>query len=274
MALGGGGARGAVHIGFLAEMEELGLWPDLVTGTSIGGLVGALVAAGLNADEMVDVFRQMRFGRMYSLPWNRPAMMNTDRLERMLVRAIGRPAFADLKLPLALMATDLVSRESVVLHSGEVVSAVLATTAFPVVLPPVQREGRLLIDGGVLNNTPFDVARQMGAEYVLAIDLAGSAPYGTPVPFPPRNNVLTRLLTRAQRDPLYQAVSVMADIITASNVDNRVRQQAPDLFVRPELGSIGLFDFHRLEEGLAAGRAAARSVMPELRRLARLRANG
>ena len=163
LALGGGGARGAAHIGILEKLEQLGLQPDLVTGTSIGGLVGALIAAGLNSAAITDVFREMRFGKIYSLPGRKPALTDHRRLENLLERAIGRPTFDQLQLPLAVMATDLVSRELLALDSGDVVSAVLATTAFPVILPPVLREGRTLIDGGVLNNTPFDVARQMGA---------------------------------------------------------------------------------------------------------------
>ncbi|MDX1615447.1 MAG: patatin-like phospholipase family protein [Candidatus Promineifilaceae bacterium] len=267
LALGGGGARGAAHIGILAKLEQLGLRPDLVTGTSIGGLVGALIAAGLNAAEITTVFREMRFGKLYSLPGRKPALTDHNRLEDLLEQAIGRPTFDELQLPLAVMATDLVTRELLALHEGDVISAVLATTAFPVILPPVQREGRTLIDGGVLNNTPFDVAREMGADYVLAVDLAKSAPYGTPIPYPPGSNIIERFLIRRQREPIYQAVSTMADILTWENVRVRVAEEPPDLLLRPAVGTVGLFDFHRLEAGIAAGREAADSAEEELQKL-------
>jgi NTE family protein len=250
------------------ELERFGLQPDLVTGTSIGGLVGALIAAGLDSKAIIEVFKQMRFGKIYSLPGRKPALINNNKLEKLLVDTIGRRRFDELAIPLAVITTDLVKREECILQEGDVVSAVLATTAFPVVLPPVEREGLTLIDGGVLNNTPFNVAQDLGADYVLAIDLANSAPYGTPIPEPKDRNILVRLLIRLQRDPVYQAVSTMADIMTERNVQDHLEETQPDLLLRPEIGTIGLFDFHMLQEGIEVGREAAREVEPELKELA------
>jgi NTE family protein len=268
LALGGGGARGAAHIGVLIELEKLGLKPDIVTGTSIGGLVGALIATGLDSSQVIEVFRRMRFGKLYSPPWLKPALMNNNKLEKLLEKSIGRPSFAGLKIPLAVVTTNLVTREEVILEEGDVVKAVLATTAFPVVLPQVDWHGQILIDGGVLNNTPFNIAQERGADFVLAVDLANSAPFGTEIPFPTPNNFLTRLLTRAQREPLYQAVSTLADILTSQNVDNHLEESQPDIMLRPNMATIGLFDFHRLDEGIAFGREAAQAVEPQLRELA------
>ena len=259
LALGGGGARGAAHIGVLMELERHGLWPDIVTGTSIGGLVGALVAAGLHSAEVKEVFAEMRFGKMYSLPWQKPALMDTRKLERLLVKSIGRPTFGELKIPLAVMTTVLEERSLKILDKGDVVTAVLATTAFPVALPPVKWEGQTLIDGGVLNNAPFDVARERGADIVLAVDLANSAAYGTPVETARKSNLLVRFLGRAQSDPMYQAISTVADILTYQNVVGHLEQSPPDLLLRPEVGTIGLFDFHLLDEGIEVGRRAAKS---------------
>ncbi len=269
LALGGGGARGSVHIGILIELEKIGLKPDIVTGTSIGGLVGALIASGLDSLEITEFFRHMRFGKMYAMPWQKPALMDTRKLENQLRKTFGQRTFKDLEIPLAVVTTDLVNRVETVIEDGDVVSAVLATTAFPVIFPPVERDGLTLIDGGVLNNTPFDVAMARGAQYVLAIDLSNSAPFGTAVPYPPRNNILTRFLTRAQRDPMYQVTSTLADIMTAQNVKENLQEVEPELFLRPDVGSIGLFDFHRLEEGIAAGQKAAAEVGSELRELAK-----
>jgi NTE family protein len=251
------------------ELEDHGLKPDIITGTSIGGLVGALIASGLDSNRLIEVFRRMSFGTLYSMPWRKPALMDNRKLEKLLEETIGRPTFADLEIPLAVVTADLVSREEVVLEEGDVISAVLATTAFPVILPPVRREGKTLIDGGVMNNTPFDLARERGADYVLAIDLSKSAPFGAPVPYPPGSNFLVRILTRAQRDPLYQAVTTMTDIITSQNVDAHLEKSPPDLLLEPEIGTIGLFDFHRLNEGIASGRKAAQAAGRELSMLAK-----
>jgi NTE family protein len=117
--------------------------------------------------------------------------------------------------------------------------------------------GKTLIDGGVLNNTPFDVVRDRGADIVLAVDLANSAPYGSAVTEPRKANILARLLSRAQSEPIYQAVSTLADILTYQNVAKRLEQNPPDLLLRPDVGTIGLFDFHLLDEGIEVGRQAA-----------------
>lgn len=268
LALGGGGARGAAHIGVFMELEQLGLTPDFVVGTSIGGIVGALIAAGLDSEQLIDVFQQMQFGKMYALPWRKPAMMDTHKLEKLLRKTIGVRQFEELDISLALVTTDLIDRVEVVIDKGDIVSAVLATTAFPVVFPPVTRDGKTLVDGGVLNNTPFSVAIERGTKYTVAVDLSNSAPYGSPVPYPPRNNILTRLLTRTQRDPMYQSVSTLADIITARNVKDHLKHTQPTVYLEPDMGSIGLFDFHRLEEGIAAGRKVANENMAALQELA------
>jgi NTE family protein len=269
LVLGGGGARGAAHIGVFMELEQLGLTPDFVVGTSIGGIVGALIAAGLDSEQLVDVFQQLQFGKMYALPWRKPAMMDTHKLEKLLRKTIGVRQFEELDISLALVTTDLIDRVEVVIDKGDIVSAVLATTAFPVVFPPVRRDGKTLIDGGVLNNTPFNVALERGTKYTVAVDLSNSAPYGSPVPYPPRNNILTRLLTRTQRDPMYQSVSTLADIITARNVKDHMKHAQPTVFLEPDMGSIGLFDFHRLQEGIAAGRQVVNENMGALQALAK-----
>lgn len=268
LALGGGGARGAAHIGVLMELERLGIWPDMVSGTSIGGLVGSLVASGFKSDGLVQVFKKMRFGRLYSLPGRKPALIDNDRLEKLLEDSMGRVTYEQLKIPLSVVTTDLITREEHVIDSGDVVSSVLATTAFPVVLPPVPREGRTLIDGGVLNNTPFDVLQKKGADYVMAIDLSNSAPYGTQLVDQPGSNILVRILNRLQGGPLYQAVTTMADILTYQNVEEHLKESPPDLFMQPDVSTIGLFDFHYLEQGIEAGRAEAVKHMTELEQLA------
>lgn len=268
LALGGGGARGAAHIGFLMEMKRLGLWPDLLTGTSAGGIIGALVAAGLEMEVIAEFWGQLNLTQLFSLPGSKPAVMDNTKAAALLESAIGRPTFADLRLPLALVSVDLVSRQEVILDEGDVVSAVLATAAFPVLAPPIQRNGMTLIDGGVLNNVPFDIARARGATYVIAIDLSNTAPYGSLVePHPSAPGLLGKALTVTQRWPIWQVASAVSDILTMQGVRARMAISPPDLLVRPEVGTIGLLDFYRTAEGIDAGKKAAQMHADALQKL-------
>lgn len=270
LTLGGGGARGSAHLGFLKEMQRFGVWPpSIITGTSIGGVVGAMIAAGVDLDSIATFFRQFTLGQIYTLPGNKPAITDNTKAEAMLVAMLGRPTFADLKIPLAVVTADLVERKEVVLDDGDLVSALLATAAFPVLTPPVIRNGLTLIDGGVLNNVPFDVARARGATYVVAIDLSNTAPYGTSSETAsPGSGMIGRALFAAQRHPVLQVIASVTDIITVRGVRARLAISPPDLLVRPELGTIGLLDFYRVDEGISAGIKAAEQVESTLLQLA------
>lgn len=265
LTLGGGGARGAVHIGIWMEMERLGLRPQLITGTSIGGMLGALIAFGLSSGELTEFMRKFTISKLYGLPRGKPSLNDNRKLENLLKRTIGRPTFADLSIPLAVVATDLIGRREIILDEGDVLSAILATTAFPVVLPPVVRNNLTLVDGGILNNVPFDVARARGATHVLAVALSNSAPYGTPPEILPPRNLLGFALASIESSPIWQIVSAVSDIITARSVDARHSISRPDILLRPPVGTIGLFDFHRLEEGIEIGRRAFLEAEPQIR---------
>jgi NTE family protein len=260
LALGGGGARGAAHVGVLLELARLGFWPDVVAGTSIGGLVGALVAAGKTAAEILDFFPKLQLEQVYRpAELLAPALASNRPIEKLLEKAIGRPTFADLKLPLALVATDLVSRAEVVLQEGDVLTAVLATIAIPLALPPVRREGQILVDGGLKNNTPFNIVRQMGAEYVLAVDLMNTTPFGAGSQ-PRGTGPLTKAFDLVQRQEFWAILSATIDVIAIDNTNHHLATEPPDLLLQPEIGSINLFDFHRWQEGVSAGRTAVWQV--------------
>lgn len=261
LALGGGGARGAAHIGVVMELERLGIRPSLITGTSVGGLVGALLAAGFSPAEMTDFFHHITVGAIYGLPGGAPSISTNTKLEKLLREKLEERTFADLHIPLAVVTTDLVTRKQVVLDEGDVVTAVLATTALPIIFPPVQVGEQLLIDGGLLNNTPFDVARARGATYVIAVSLSNTAPFGTPPTDPaPPPDVLSKALAFTRRRPTLQVLSTISDIWADVTVRTRLAISPPDLLLEPYLGTIGLFDSHLVDQGIEAGKTAVREA--------------
>lgn len=262
LALGGGGARGSAHIGVLMELERLGLKPALITGTSIGGLIGALLAAGLTTEAITVFFQKLNFSQMYALPEQSPSLSSNKKIRKLLEDTLGpHCTFADLKIPLSVVATDLVSRQVVVLDEGDLITAILATIAIPTLLPPVEIDGMVLVDGGVLNSTPFDVVRARGATFVIAVDLTNTATYGQPdVPAPNPTGVISRMLIRTQQRRTWQIVSTIYDIIASTSLNTRLAVSRPEILLRPDLGTISVFDFHRWEEGIAAGQAAIQAV--------------
>ena len=270
LALGGGGARGSAHIGAIREMQKIGLCPPtLITGTSIGGYIGALLCAGYDLETIERHFSKLSLGSLVSVPTKSAGLFNTTKGEGHLVKILGRINFEQLQIPLAVVTVDLISRREIVLDNGDLVSAIMATTALPIVAPPVERNGMMLIDGGVLNNVPFDVARARGATHVVAIDLSHSAPYGTPTPksatSPP--GLLGRALAVTQRRPLWQVVTSLSDIIAASGVRARLAIAPPDILIQPDIGTIGLVDFYRMADGIHAGILAAQAVAIDLQKL-------
>ena len=182
LALSGGGARGAAQAGVLAELVSAGLRPDLVVGTSIGAWNGAWLAAHPEADgvealrgwwadgDVRQVFRGLWLGYAGALAWRRSAALSAERVERLLDRALGGRRFEDLRLPLAVGATDLLSTELCYLDRGPLATAIRASSAIPTVLPPVPVDDRLFVDGGVVDNFGVNEAVRRGARSIVLID--------------------------------------------------------------------------------------------------------
>ena len=259
LALGGGGARGAAHIGVLQELGSLNVRPDVIAGTSIGAAVGAMVAAGLSLEQIHEFFVQFDLRTLFKMSSGLPSLSNNTKLTQLLESFIGRPTFAELERPLMIVTTDIVAQKEVVLVEGDVVSAVIASMAFPIVFPPVERDGLTLVDGGLVNNTPFDVVRAHGATYVIAVDLGKAAPYGSKqVAENGNTGLLGRALNYTKQRPMWQVMTALTDIITSRSMNARLAISPPDLLLQPYMGTVGLFDFHDLTWAIEAGRTCVR----------------
>ena len=233
LALGGGAARGLAHIGVLKVLEEEGIPVNLLAGTSIGGLISCLYAAGIGAPALEEEALRV-CSRRFLLP-----LTDTSLLRRGLFKGqtvvdyleghLGDRTFADLRLPTAVVAVDLLARREVVLREGRVVPAVRATIAVPGVFTPVEMDGRVLIDGGVLNNVPADVARFLGAEVLIAVNVHGD---GNSLPRPQAGpHLLLPAPMRETLDILYQSLSIMMEHL----VRHKLGEAAPEVTIAPAL---------------------------------------
>ena len=269
LALGGGGARAAAHIGALIELERLGFVPDVLAGTSAGGLIAALIAYGLSGSEIKEFFKSFRL-QMFTFSRNSDGVLGATGFEEALRALIGEPTFEDLEIPLSLVATNLVTKQEVILNRGDLISAILATTAYPVLFSPVHRQGLILVDGGLINNVPFDVVRANGATHVVAIDLSNADPYGesaTQSSDVASWNLLERLQVRLTGQALWQVVTAVSDIIASRGVQAHLAVSSPDILLRPYIGNIGLFDLQENEKGIQAGAEAVQAAEAELLQL-------
>lgn len=258
LVLGGGGARGLAHIGVWAELHRSGLVPDVVAGTSMGGLVGAFIAAGHGAEAVTEAARGVSWRKLLDL---RPGygLLRPVAFEAWMSRYLP-PTFEELERPFIVTATDVLTGRAAYLSQGDLYAALRATTAYPGALDPVPYRKMLLADGGILNQVPVDAALFLGARRVLAVDV--TVPQALDLP------ALGRLPWR--KEPhlgTVQALRRAVEIMQAQLTDARLSLYRPDALLSPDLGSIDLQDFRRSAEAIAAGRREAREHLPRLREL-------
>jgi NTE family protein len=267
LALGGGAARGLAHIGVLEVLERAGIRPDCIAGSSMGGLIGALSAAGLRAADIERLARSFRFPR-----WFIPGfLVEWAEVFPSAVPALSGIDFHQLATPLIVTAVDLERGTQEILHTGPVLPAVRATCAVPGVLPPVRLGGRWLVDGGLVNILPVDAAWMSEPDVIVAVKPRALAARR----MPRLDGRLTSLLSRLGGfvpNPATAKVSFEVLVRAAEIVIDRAAVLAaamagPELLIEPAVGDIGLRDFHRLDEAVAAGRQAAEDALPALRRL-------
>ena len=293
LALGSGSARGWAHIGVLRALLEAGIRPDVVCGASVGAIVGAAYATG-ELDRFEDWVRGMDRRRVMSyMDFNLTGgMLKGERLvSYMRAHFDDRPIEA-LATPFAAVATALHSGDEVWLRSGSVADAVRASFALPGLFTPVWHEGRVLVDGGLVNPVPVSLARALGADLVIAVDLNSdklSKYFQTPAapPETPRSawmqslhDGLGALWPRGgaaeneagpqseRTPPLPSLMDVLASsiqVMQARIARSRMAGDPPEAAIAPRLAHLGLLDFHRAAEAIDAGRAAAEEVLPLLR---------
>jgi NTE family protein len=285
LVLGGGGARGGAHVGVIAVLEEAGIRPDLIVGTSMGAIVGGLYAAGLNAAELRQVLENMDWDRMFADdPGRRDRPMRRKQLDRDFVvprrlgfsrrglavplgvlqgqhfdaalkRILGQTVTVDdfdrLPIRFRAVATDIASGEAVVLDSGSLAQAIRGSMSVPGVFSPVTIDGRLLVDGGLTMNVPVEVAQAMGADVLIVVDL--SQP----------------LLRRDEIASIIQISDQLGNFLTRTNtLVSLALLSDRDVLIQPELGDIGSVQFERALEASELGAASAAEHRDALQRIA------
>ena len=246
LALGGGAAKGFAHVGVIAVLEEAGLRPDYVVGTSAGSLVAALYASGKSSAELQKTAMSMEEAAItdWMLPLVGRGVFRGDALGRFVNESVGGRLIEDMRIPLGVVATDLGSGQAVLFQRGDTGTAVRASSAVPAVFVPVKINGRDYVDGGLVAPVPVRYARQMGAELVIAVDIS-TAPEDS--------------ATKDTLQILLQTFSIMGKSI------NQHELREADIVVRPSLVGLKSADFSARQRAIDAGRAAMLAALPALR---------
>ena len=248
LVLGGGAARGFAHIGVIRVLEQEKVPIDLIVGTSVGSLIGAIYAYDKNSFELEwtafklekdDIFDYGIMNAMTGM-----GVAKGEKLEAFVKTKVPVANIEDLKIPYAAVAVDLNRGTRVVIDSGSVAKAVRASSAIPGVFQPVSHQGKLLVDGGVIDAIPVAVARERGADIVLAVDIGEQV-----INF----NIVDVI------DVLMQSISIMA----AENA--KFRRKDVDVLISPKIGDVGMLDFTQKKRSMQAGIDAAQRAMPEIK---------
>jgi NTE family protein len=246
LALGSGAARGLAHIGVLQVLEEHGIIPDYIAGSSIGSVVGALYAAGVPPKVMEGLAQNLDMRHYYDVTVPRSGFVQGKKIEELIKLLTQSKDFNDLNIPLVVTAVDLKTCKLIELNEGKVHRAVRASISIPGIFTPVAQDDYVLVDGGLLARVPVDTVKRMGADVVIGVDVGFRGQHRPPI------NVLEVIL---------QSLEVMELEILKNNVEKG------DVIIYPDVSSIHPFYFDRVDECVREGRKAAMGAIDRIKRL-------
>ncbi len=180
LALGGGAVLGAAHVGVLRAMEELDIKINYITGTSIGAFIAAFVAFGKKWYEIEEIASELKWMDITGVTLSKYGLLSNEKLGNLIIKHIGDKNIEDAEIPLAMIATDIETGEKVILDKGSVADAAMASTCIPGIFKPVEINGKMLVDGGIVENVPINTVKNMGADFVIGVDLNAKHSYKKP----------------------------------------------------------------------------------------------
>jgi len=246
LALGGGAARGFAHIGVIQVLEENGIKPDMVVGTSAGSVVAAFYASGKSGAQLQWLADSMDESQLtdWTVPFMSRGMLRGEALGRYINTQLNGAKIEDLKIPLGIVATDLQTGDGILFRRGDIATAVRASSAVPSVFEPVRIGNKDYVDGGLVSPVPVLYARQMGADIVIAVDISSR----------PEDAKTTDMLK-----VLLQTFSIMGKSIS------QLEMAQAEVVVRPAMSDVGSTEFAARKKSIEAGRAAMKLALPALK---------
>ena len=235
IALGGGGAKGLCHLAFLKALEEIDIQPAIISGTSIGAIIGGCYAAGLTADEIIKIVDDLNFNeirRMLDISLRSPsAFLKGKGVESFLQKILPVCSFEELKIPLKIVASSFWDRKEILFDSGDLVLAIRASMSLPGIFEPVRLDHKILVDGGLVNPLPVDVIRKQ-CDILAAVDVSGEKTF--------EGNKI--------KPGFFETLVTSVQIAEATIVEEKIKTHQPDILIKPKLTNVRVLDFDRSDE--------------------------
>lgn len=250
-ALGSGAARGFAHVGVLNALDRAGITPDLIVGTSSGGLIGVLYSSGIRGEALTQLAMNTKREQVIDYTTSKRGWINGDSLQKFVNEKLGNKLLQELEIPVAVVSTDLHAGTKKVFTRGDTGIAVRAASSFPGLFKPVAIAAREYVDGGVLSPVPVDTAIELGADIVIAVDVARA---------PSNERDIDGWI-----DVLHQSYLIMARAMSSVEIANA------DVVIRPDIGDMSLLEFDQRRFAIDAGFLAAEEVIPRIKQLLKTR---
>lgn len=252
-ALGAGGSRGVAHVGFLKAMDEEGIKPDYITGSSMGSVVGSCYSLGLTPDFIMKEITKLKMSDLFDLsinPFGNGAILRAQKMRKKLQNYLKDYTFNDTKIPFRTVAVDLVSGQAILFKGKDkLIDGVSASSSIPGVFKPVQIGDKMLVDGGVRTRLPIDEVKDMGADVVVTVDVLGG------------------IRPKTKRYNIGSVIVRTSEIYDDEIVRLRLLLQKPDLYLAPELGDMSPFKFNGIKDAYEVGYKLGKEHAEEIKKL-------
>jgi len=253
LALGGGGAKGFAHLGVLEVLIEAGIEFDVVAGTSIGALIGAVYISG-NLDSLKSFATNIGISNIPFLlgpTWPKGGLFSGNYVEKLVDQFVNQENIEDLKKPFAAVCVDLNKAEVVTFTTGNLKRAIRASTSIPGLFKPVIYEDKLLVDGGVLESVPDQAVRSLGAEFIVAVDLLSDLSD-------------SNSFKQGKKPSIVEVVQRSSILAQRKITEYKFKENPPDILIQPPLSDVKVMDFYNGKSVIEIGKESARKVVPEL----------
>jgi len=267
LALGGGAARGLAHIGVLKVLEKNKIPIHIIAGTSMGAFIGGAYAGGMNAFQMEEIAintNKKVLAKMFSLAISFSGLIDGKKIEEFLKTVLGEKNIEELEKKFACVATDILTGEEVIIDEGPLVNAIMASISIPAIFTPVHHKNRFLVDGGVVNPVPVNVAKEMGANIIIAVNVIP--------PFPPEfKKEKKEKEENGKEESKYSPPNIISILLNTINIFEeeiiklRLEKDKPDFLIEPDISNIKPREFYKAKEAIEAGEKAGEDIIKDIK---------